>query len=625
MARMTVDTTPQERASKSKVLSIAVAFLFFILMLRVFYITIINGEKNLSLSINNRVFLETIKASRGIIYDRNGIVLARNRPSYSVKVLPYHIPKDVDIAEKLLKIRSRDGTPLFDTTELEKKLRYAKYRSSRLTTLKEDISLDYVSIIREHSLELPGIELTVEPRREYPLGEDTYHVLGYLGEIPRDKMDSLKSHGYQQGDLIGKAGIEQQYEYLLHGEDGIRYIEKNVYGRRLGVVNEMPQVEPERGKNIYLTIDAELQQVANQSFPDSVKGAAVAMDPRNGEVLAMVSKPSFNPNIFSLDPKKRAKEWRKIALDPNRPLTNRAVNGVYPPGSTFKLVSGLSFIDSEHYAPHDKMPQGCNGSYKIGRRIARCWNPHGHGRMDLYDALKVSCNVYFYQGSRIVQDKTINDYATKFGLGVKTGIDLPHEKVGWLSGEEAYNERFKNKKPKPWVWTEGLVLDLSIGQAQVFTPIQLGVMTSAMGNGKERFVPFLLKEIRSGDGAVLEQINVVDSTDLNVKDESIAAVKEGMRRVVMDPGGTGRRSRVPGLVVGGKSGSSENPHGEKTHALFVAAAPLDDPVIAVAVVVENAGHGGAVAAPIAGDMLRYYFENTSEGQKVLAQYTQEVE
>ncbi len=622
MARINIDTTPQERQYKSNALIIGVTLLFLVIGSRLFYIQIVQGDANLGLAIDNRVILETIKASRGIIYDRNGMVLARNRPSYSIHVTPYYTPKDFNLEDKLLKIKARDGTPLFDSTKLASKLKYASYRQSRRTLLKEDISLDYVSIIREHSMELPGVEVITESRREYPLGEDTYHAIGYLGQIPKEKIDSLKTLGYQSGDLIGKAGIEQQYEDLLHGADGIRYVEKNVYGRRLGVLESMPTVEPERGKNIYLSIDAELQQIASQSFPDSLKGAAVAIDPRSGEVLAMVSKPSFNPNIFSLDPKQRAKEWRRVAINPNRPLTNRAVNGTYPPGSTFKLVSGLSFIDTDMIGTNELMNKPCTGAYRIGRRIAHCWHLAGHGPIALQDAVKVSCNVYFYQGGLMAGDKVINDYSTRFGLGIKTGIDLPHEKRGWLSGEEAYNIKFKKKG---WKWTQGLVLDLAIGQQQVFTPIQLSVMVAAMGNGKKRYVPFLLKEIRSGDGSVLEQFSAIDSFPLDVKDSSIIDIKEGMRRVVMDDGGTGRRVRVPGVVVGGKSGSAENPHGEKTHALFVAVAPLDNPIIAVAVVVENAGHGGAIAGPIAGDMLRYYFENSSEGRKVMDELAKEDE
>jgi len=622
MARLEVDGTPVERTSKSKILSIFAIIFFSILVGRLFYIQIVQGEKYRSMSVNNRVALEIMKASRGIIYDRNGIVLARNRPSYSVKILPYNMPRGYDIESRLLQIKSRDGELLFDSTDLANKLQQASYRQSRYTMLMEDVSMDFVSIIREHSMELPGIEVVTESRREYPLGEDIYHVIGYLGSIPEEQADSLQVLGYQPSDLIGKSGVEQVYENLLHGEDGIRYIEKNVYGRRLGVVEEMPIEDPVRGQNIYLTIDAELQQVAAQSFPDSLRGAVVVMDPRNGEVLAMVSKPSFNPNIFSLDPENRGREWRRVALDSTRPLMNRAVDGQYPPGSTFKLVSGLAFIDSND-AINEKnyMSQPCTASgYRIGNRRAHCWSNIGHGYLALEDAIKVSCNVYFYQGGLQVGDQRINEYSRRFGLGGATGIDLPHEKPGWLSGEELYNAHPSNVR-RGIKWTRGLILNLAIGQAQIFTPLQLANMVAAISNGETRYTPFLLKEIRTGTGTVLEQHTSPDSFTVNVGDSSIASVKEGMRRVVMEPGGTGRRVRVPGIVVGGKSGSAEQGRkGSLTHALFVAAAPLDDPVIAIAVVVEAAGHGGAVAGPIAGDVLRYYFENNSEGQRLVEHY-----
>jgi len=615
MAHISVDGNPQIRLRQSKALALIVFLPFTILFLRLFWIQIILGAKYLELSNKNRVVIETIPASRGTIYDRNGIVLARNRPSYTLTLLPYTIPKGYDLRAKLLQIVDRHGIPLFDTLELDKLLEQTIYRKSKIHRLKEDVSIDYVSVIREHMAELPGVDVINEPRREYPLGEVCNHMLGYLGAIPETEADSMKLLGYQPGDLIGKAGIEQKYQDILRGKDGIRYIEKNVFGRRLGVVPGMPDMDPERGKNLYLSIDAELQQIAARALPDSIRGAIVAIDPRNGQVLAMISNPTFDPNIFSLDPKKRAKEWAKVALDPARPLTNRAVNGVYPPGSTFKLVSGLSFVDCGAIAPSGHMGKSCGGFFRIGNRIARCWNPRGHGYTDLADAIKVSCNVYFYQGGLIVGDKVINDYSTRYGLGVKTGIDLPYEKSGWQSGEIAYNERFKKKK---WKWTSGLVLDLAIGQQQVFTPIQLAVMVAAIGNERFRYVPHLLKEIRGGNGAVEKQFNSGDSIPLHSKHESILAVKEGMRRVVMEPGGTGQSASVPGIVVGGKTGSAENPHGKLTHGLFVAVAPLDNPVIAIAVVAENAGHGGTVAAPVAGEMLRYYFANSLEGRRVMS-------
>ncbi len=617
MAR-SVDGTPQIRGRQAKSLVIIIAIPFLALFARLFWLQIIQGQKFLDLSTRNRVVLETIPASRGTIYDRNGVVLARNRPSYAVTFLPYTVPKGYDLREKLLKIVDRQGIPLFDTLELDKLLEQTIYRKSKIHRLKEDISMEYVSVIREHMTELPGIDILSETRREYPLAEACNHMLGYLGAIPEDESDSMKLLGYQPGDLIGKAGIEQKYQDMLRGKDGIRYVEKNVYGRRLGVVADMPDQLPERGKNLYLTIDADLQKIAVDSFPDSIRGAVVALDPRTGEVLAMISNPTFDPNIFSLDPKKRAKEWAKVALDPARPLSNRAVNGVYPPGSTFKLVSGLSFVDHGSIASTGHMAKSCGGYYRIGNRVARCWYSGGHGYTDLADAIKVSCNVYFYQGGLLVGDKVINDYSTRFGLGVKTGIDLPYEKAGWQSGEEAYNERFKKKKG--WRWTPGMVLDLAIGQQQVFTPIQLAVMVAAMGNEKYRYVPYLLKEIRAGNNAVEKQFHGVDSIPLNAKHESILQVKEGMRRVVMEPGGTGHAATVPGIVVGGKTGSAENPHGKKTHGLFVCVAPLDNPVIAIAVVAENAGHGGSVAAPVAGAMLRYYFNNTAEGRRVMAEH-----
>lgn len=617
MARI-VDGTPRIRSVQSKNLIVIIAIPFLLLFSRLFWLQIMQGQKFLELSNRNRVVLETLPASRGVIYDRNGVVLARNRPSYALNFLPYEVPKGYDIREKLLKIADRQGVPLFDTLELDKLLEQTIYRRSKIHRLKEELSMEYVSVIREHMAELPGIDILAETRREYPLAEMCNHMLGYLGTIPVENADSMKLLGYQPSDLIGKAGIEQEYQDILRGKDGIRYVEKNVYGRRLGVVSNMPDILPERGKNLYLTIDTDLQKSAMDAFPDSIRGAVVAIDPRNGEVLAMISNPTFDPNIFSLDPKKRAKEWAKVALDPARPLSNRAVNGVYPPGSTFKLISGLSFVDHGSISSTGHMGKSCGGYYRIGNRVARCWFPSGHGYTDLADAIKVSCNVYFYQGGLLVGDKVINDYSTRFGLGVKTGIDLPYEKSGWQSGEEAYNERFKKKKG--WRWTPGMVLDLAIGQQQVFTPIQLAVMVAALGNEKNRYAPYLLKEIRTGTEKIDKRFQSTDTIPLNAKHISILQVKEGMRRVVMEPGGTGHSSTVPGIVVGGKTGSSQNPHGDKTHGLFVCVAPLENPIIAIAVVAENAGHGGSVAAPVAGAMLRHYFENSVEGRRVMAEH-----
>ncbi len=609
----------QERTRKSIWLCGIFAFFFLILFFRIFYLQVMQAETNIRLSKENQMQLKTLKAPRGIIYDRNGVVLARNRPSYSLSILPHKMKKDVDIVTKLLKIKDAENQPLFDSLELTKRIKKARYRRFDITRLKEDVSIDIVSIVEEHSMELPGILIQTEARREYPFGPMSFHVLGYMSEIPEAIFDSLKERGYHYGDNIGKSGIEKQYESILHGDDGLEYIEVNAYGRSLGPIKHMPRVDPLPGNSIYLNIDSRLQKIAHDAFPDSIKGAAVALNPQNGEVLAMYSNPSVDPNIFSLAAGLRTKSWAQAALDSNQPLNNRATYGTYPPGSTFKLVSACAGVGCGKIDPKAYMSRSCTGGYRIGNRVAHCWKLKGHGRLKLRAAVKVSCNIYFYQLGLRVGDKVINYYSENLGLGIITGIDLPGERSGWLSGEEAYNIRFAKRG---WKWTKGLVLDLAIGQTQVVTPLQLALMVGGLGNGVEIYQPFLLKEERSLDGIMIRQLepNVLNS--LNFDSSLVETIHLAMEDVVVGAGGTGRRVRVPGIVVGGKSGSAENPHGEKTHGLFIACAPLDNPVIAIAAVLENAGHGGTVAAPVVGSMLRYFFAETDEGKLLVEKYAQ---
>lgn len=609
----------QERTQKSIWLSGIIVFFFLILFVRIFYLQVIQAETNIRLSKENQMQLKTLKAPRGIIYDRNGEVLARNRPSYSLGILPYTMKKDVDIVANLLKILNKDGQPVFDSLVLVQRIQKALNRRFDVTRLKEDASIEIISIVEEHAMELPGILIQTEARREYPLGLMSFHVLGYMSEIPEALFDSLKELGYHYGDNIGQAGIEKQYETMLHGKDGLEYIEVNAYGRSLGPIEHMPRIDPLPGNSIYLTIDSRLQRVACEAFPDSCKGAVVAINPQNGEVLAMYSNPSVDPNIFSLAATLRSKSWAETSQDPNLPLNNRATCGTYPPGSTFKLVSALAGIASGKIKPNEVMPRRCTGAYKFGNRIAHCWNLKGHGRLRWREALKVSCNIYFYQLGLKVGDQIINSYAENLGMGKVTGIDLPNERPGWLSGEEAYNERFK---ARGWKWTRGLVLDLAIGQTQLVTPLQLAVMCGGLGNAEEIYTPFLLKEERSLDGIMIRQRDPHVSHSLHFDEAIKKNLHQAMEDVIVGAGGTGRRAQVPEMRVGGKSGSAQNPHGEKTHGLFVACAPLDNPVISVAAVVENAGHGGTVAAPIVGSVLRYFFAETEEGKQLVEDYAQ---
>ncbi len=602
----------QDRINKSLWLIGILSFFFLILLIRIFYIQVIRAETNIRLSKENQMQLKVIKAPRGYIYDRNGVILARNRPSYSIGVLPYKMDKKVDVVANLLKIRDAQGEPIFDSLKLYKRIKKAKRRRFDITRLKEDVSIDIISILEEHAMELPGILVQTEARREYPLGPVSFHILGYMSEIAEEKFDSLKAMGYNYGDNIGQSGLEKQYEPILRGKDGIEYIEVNAYGRSLGPIEHMPRIEPIKGNDLHLTVDSRLQQVIHDTFPDTLKGAVVAINPQNGEVLVMYSSPSLDPNIFSLATSLRAKSWSEAARDPNLPLNNRATSGTYPPGSTFKLVSGLAGIDSDRVNARAFMHRSCTGAYRIGNRVAKCWYAKGHGRLSLRDAVKVSCNVYFYQLGLKTGDNIINQYAENLGLGNLTGIDLPHEKKGWLSGEEAYNKRFAYRN---WKWTKGLVLDLAIGQAQTFTPIQMALMVGGLGNKRALYQPFLLRDVTDSEGELIHRIAPEIKRTLNFKEQSLIDIEKAMEEVIVGAGGTGRRSRVPGVRVGGKSGSAENPHGEKTHGLFVACAPLENPVIAIAAVVENAGHGGTVAAPLIGAVLNHFFLETKEGQQ----------
>ena len=609
----------QERMRKRIVILIIVGFMFSILIIRLFFIQVLEGDKNYAQSDDNRIAQETIKSPRGIIYDRNGVIFAQNRPSYSVGIIPVLVPKNFPIVANLLKIKDSGGGALFDSTQLVALISQARRKSSQLTVLREDLSFDFVSVISEHSGELPGIIVETNMRRDYPVGKNSFHLVGYLSPIDSLQFDTLQISGYERNDFIGKAGVEKQYEDYLRGRDGLHYIERNAYGRRMGVMKNYPSSEPVQGSDIYLSIDAKMQEIAFESFADTMKGAAVALDPRTGEVLCIVSVPTVDPNIFSLEGKARERQWRRITNDPGKPLNNRAVVGTYPPGSTFKPVAALAATDSLRISPTAKFAKSCTGSFKIGNRTAKCWNQKGHGLLNMYDAIKVSCNVYFYQLGLRVGDKVINHYTDIVGMGGKTGIDLPVESNGYKSGEEAYNERFRSRK---WKWTDGLVLDLAIGQQQVFTPLQLAVMVGALANGKERYSPYLVKKIINVEGDTLLNREKGDERYSleSVKRESIETVKKGMANVVEEGGGTGRRARVAGIPVGGKSGTAQNPHGGD-HALFVAAAPLDEPTIAVAVVVENVGGGGSMyAAPIVGNILNYYFDETPEGRQIAEKY-----
>lgn len=718
IAKELIDGTSLDRTVRSKVLIYFVAALFSILIARIAYIQLFEGEVNLKRSIKNRVTLETVKAERGLIYDREGRVLARNRPSYSLLIHPRQVPKPKELKKqllslvdtsgntifekafldsifkaekelrkksmgaldfnftkdnlftfllhltdsagtpffdlsyldalfadrvisdslieeialdnslpylksKLLKIYDSEGKFLLDSATLEKRLKIAYATKGIPSRLAEDISIEFVSIIQERIGELDGVFIEMEPRREYTYGEHLFHILGYLGRMDSTEADTLLDKGYERNDKVGKQGIEKQYESLLRGVDGCRYVEKNVRGRKLGVIEEYPSVLPAAGNNLYLTIDAELQKRISEAIADTIKGAVVVLNPKNGEILAMVSNPSFDANVFSSARDERRKEWINAQNDLLRPTWNKAIRGKYPPGSTFKLITGLAVVDSGDpetgpIPAEEIMPHTCNGTFHFGNTSYDCWRSRGHGNVDLYDAIKSSCNVYFYQVGLRMGYRPINHYAELFNLKDKTGIDIPGERGGYLSGKDAHNKRLGHLGPA-WKWTRGLMMNLSIGQSQILTPLQIAMIPAGLAEGK-LYRPHLLMEERTSDNTFIRGNTKKLIREIPLKDGSLDVIKEGMFRVCNVNGGTGSRTRLDYLPVGGKSGSSENPHGDLTHALFVTLAPLDDPEIAISVVLENVGHGGAEAAPISKVVLDYYFEETAQGKKTVKKY-----
>lgn len=592
------------------------------LALRLFYLQIIKGEYHLKLSEQNSMRLQIVHAARGLMYDRNGALIARNRPSYQVAILPTQLKDPKRVLANLMRFQDSTGARIFDSALVSWSIERGRWKKFQPLVILEDASPEVVAMVEEHQLDLPGVITVLDSRRSYPFGYNAAHALGYMDEIKEEELEesedgrefSADSIPYQRGDRIGRRGLEKRYESYFRGRDGMRYVKVNAFGKEMEVIKEMPQIQPVAGYNIVTTLDMRLQCLAESLMTDTVRGAVVAIDPRNGEVLVMASSPRMDANIFSLSKEKRAKEWAKLALDSAMPLNNRATMGGYEPGSTWKALMNVAAMQSG-ISPSQRMPKPCTGGYRFGNRTWRCWDPRGHGAMDMIDAFMESCDVYYYQVGLEIGMDPINRVAREFGLGETTGVDLDEERSGMLVDSASYTTRFKKRG---WRWTRGLVLNLSIGQGQLATPLQLANYTAGLVNGKVLYRPHLLKEVRDKAGNVVEkyQPEVLHRLDMTAAQQEV--VLKAMEAVVNAPRGTGGRARLPDVLVGGKTGSAENPHGGKTHALFIGAAPLYQPELAIAVVLENAGHGGSNAAPIAGAIFREYFKRKMAGtQQVL--------
>ncbi len=581
---------------------ILVLIAFAILVLKLWSLQILSGPQYRIKSENNRIRIQDIPPYRGLVYDRNGTLLVTNRPSYDLCV----VPEDVRDSAALLK-RLENLVSLDPDQARELVLKTKRVKPFQAVCIKRGLSRDELALVETHRFNLPGVLIRVAPQRRYLFGNFASHVLGYLGEVTERDLKTGRYFGARVGDLVGKAGVELRWQRTLGGIRGGEQVEVDAAGRQIRVISSQP---PHPGANVYLTIDTDLQRVAEEALGDK-SGAVVALDPNNGQVLAMVSKPSFDPNLFvgGIDPA----VWKDMVTSRKYPLQNRAIAGLYSPGSTFKMVVALAALEEGVVDPEEEI--WCPGWMRLGNRTFRCWKKAGHGKVKLHRAIVESCDVYFYTlGKRLGVDK-IAAYARKMGLGSRTGFDLGFERSGLVPT--------RTWKLKKWgvPWQMGETLSFAIGQSYLLvTPIQMACLISSIFNGGYLYEPQVSKLVKDTDGKVLYAFRPKIKGQLNFSEEHMQIVRDALIGVVNERHGTGRRAAIEGIKVAGKTGTAQVvglKKGEKgkseeerfrDHAWFVCIAPAEDPRIAVSVLVEHGGHGGSGAAPIAKQVIEHYLQ-----------------
>ncbi len=552
---------------------------FLAIIARLLQFQIVLGARYYRLAEMNRIRRVTISAPRGKIFDRNGKELATTQPAFSLSVIPAETDS-LTIAK--LKLLLKDILP-------ESSLVWSRIERNRSSSyplrIFRNISQKLVSRIEENSNDLSGVEISVEPLRYYPFADTCSHILGYINEITEEELK--RDSSYNPGNCIGRTGIEAQYEQYLRGKDGIEYIEVDSRGRRVGILSEKKPIPAEPGGDIYLTIDADLQRYAYQLLADYPRAAVVGIDLSDGGVLVLISKPGFDPN--QLLGVMSETEWQTLIRDPNRPFFNRAIMGTYPPGSTFKPCVALAGLEKGLLTPNSYFT--CTGKFPFGNRIFRCWSTHG--RLNLIDAITHSCNSYFYQAGLRLGLDPITTTALECGFGVPTGIDIPGEKKG-LIPTRSYLEARYGKRRIP----SGILLNLAIGQGEVLvTPLQLACFYARIAGDGQFFKPHLLMKTGNTNLKLEIQNSKLTTVFALLKDALFYAVERG----------TGAGAKVASITIAGKTGTAQNPFGED-HAWFVGYAGTQKPEVLFCILVENAGKGGAICAPIAQKLFRYYFK-----------------
>ena len=614
MNRLTATGAPSDATVERRLTGIAVLVVavWMLLLTRLFYLQVVQGDVYRVSAERNSVRTQRVDAPRGVITDRNGDVLVGSRPSFDVLVVPHETD---DVPTTLARIAGLTGRDLETVKtsygEPRGRMRFQPQR------VAHDLDRDSLAMVESRLWALGGVITQVTPVRGYRYGASAAHLVGWLGEIGAEQLNRKEFQNYRRGDIIGVGGIEKLLDTDLRGRPGGRNLLVDAHGRELQLLSS---VEPEPGRNVVLTVDHRLQEAAEEGLDREHKsGAVVALDPRNGEILALVSRPAFDPNEFAIgiDPAR----WRQLNTDPQTPLVNRALQGQYPPGSTYKVVTAIGGLEEKLINEHVEVT--CAGSFRLGRRTYRCWKPGGHGVVDLHTAIVQSCDVFFYKVGLDLGVNRLAYYARALGLGSRTGIDLSGE-MGGLVPTKEWKER---RDGTPWV--EGDTVSLAIGQGMnLWTPLQLANAYAAIVNGGIRYRPHVLKRLEEPDGRIVRQVDPEVLGELPVSPQTLAAVKSGLVGVVQEPHGTGSimKNLPGGVIAGGKTGTAQvvglpagaRPdledveHEERDHAWFVTFVPAEAPRLVVAVLVEHGGHGGSAAAPIAREVVTRFLEGEAD-------------
>ncbi len=588
------------RFLRVKFLAWITSIIFIILLARLFYLQIIMGNIYNKMAEANCISIVKKTAPRGYIYDRNYKELVINIPSFKVALIPFHFLKNENIEKAIVELANiLDILP----EEIKEKIQQERQYVLEPITIKRNLSEKELSLLEEKKFYIKGISIEQEPKRKYPFKNTAAHLLGYISEITKEQLIDSRYKKYKAGDIIGQSGVEKYYDEILRGEDGAVYILTDAKGSQIKNLNE---INFKQGKNIVLTIDIKLQKFAEQLMEKyKYKGVILAEEPSTGEILCMVSKPDYDLTFFSgnID----IKYWKKLLRDKDNPLTNKVVQGIYSPGSIFKIVVGIGGLNEKIIDLNTSYL--CEGIYWIKTWPYKCWRRNGHGYVNFFRAIAESCDIYFYKLGLKMKVELLHKYALMFGLSEKTNIDLPGEKSGIVPSRE-WKIRM-SRLP----WFPGNTVMMSIGQGYLSaTPLQILNLINVIANNGYVMQPHVLKAITSNNRKIYNLFENIKLFELNIDKNTIDLMKTAMKKVVNSGAGTGKKAYITDITVAGKTATVENPHGE-THAMFAGFAPYDKPKISVLVLIEHGGGGGDIAAPLAKEIIEFYLKEIKNDKR----------